>query len=115
LAGGESGQRQEIHGTAYTGSKGRVAFASHGLDGHLLLLRDPEGGEPRVVVQTKPECTRKQKGSKNVINDYGLERFSAECRSCSAHPPWRGFGTNWAESAGEKHVVKTVTAVHCRI
>ncbi len=41
----------------------------------------PEGVAPQVVVKTKPESTRKQKGNRNVIPIKDLDHFWPERRS----------------------------------
>ncbi len=65
----------------------------HPLLGYCSLQEVPEGVAPGVVVKTKPESTRKQKGNRNVIPIKDLDHFSPERRSGAADqrrfPPLR--------------------------
>ncbi len=53
----------------------------HPLLGYSSLDEVPQGVAPRVVVKTKPESVRKQKGNRNVIPIKDLDHFSPERRS----------------------------------
>ncbi len=60
---------------------GVTASMRHPLLGYSSLDEVPQGVAPRVVVKTKPESVRKQKGNRNVIPVKDLDHFSPEYRS----------------------------------
>jgi len=91
----------------------------HPMLGYTCLAEVPPGAAPRVVLKTKPECIRKQKGNENVITIKDLDAFLRECRQaadkrrCPPHragqslaellalAPDKGAVSPFAETAGD--------------